>query len=355
MNGDDDFSKEDLEILIHPYGGVTCQYPTENTYGVIASRETLKVKNLTVRGDIDVIRHKWILDCIGREALLSLEPRYMIYTSPKTLAIFHNDIDKYGDSFATETSVATLREVFQHMDALASTATTTTVTTTTITTTTTTSTTTSTTTTTSNCTESSKCLKRTRSGSKLSQQEDTEEKCDTDVFVPYKERQIDVQKISQKYLKSPFWTIFSKYTLYFDCFSPVNSGNLIPYNGLDVCSRISQFYGATVTHTITQATTHVILDKSELVNASEDTLDRLHAIVYCIEEIKNNAGLEPRRKKLKQVKGKTIKKTTKNEFCDFYIKIVCKEWILESSAARNDLDEMEFQIDIHNVLQQARN
>jgi hypothetical protein len=39
MNGDDEHPKPELERLIHEYKGKTVQYPTANTFCVIASRE----------------------------------------------------------------------------------------------------------------------------------------------------------------------------------------------------------------------------------------------------------------------------------------------------------------------------
>jgi hypothetical protein len=40
MNGDDKHSKTALERLIHEYKGTTVQYPTANTFCVLAARQS---------------------------------------------------------------------------------------------------------------------------------------------------------------------------------------------------------------------------------------------------------------------------------------------------------------------------
>jgi len=116
MNGDDTISKRDLETFIHKHGGTSVQYPTRDTFCVIAAREALKVRNLITKGDVDIIHYKWLSDCVQKEALISLEPRYMIYTKPETKAVFLHDIDKYGDSYTADTSVSLLREIFDQVE-----------------------------------------------------------------------------------------------------------------------------------------------------------------------------------------------------------------------------------------------
>jgi DNA ligase-4 len=116
MNGDQQQTKSALELMIHSYKGSTVQYPTINTFCVIAARETLKVQNLISREMYDVVHYKWLLECVQKESLVALEPRLMIYAKPETQAVFENDIDKFGDSYTHDTTVPLLREVFQHMD-----------------------------------------------------------------------------------------------------------------------------------------------------------------------------------------------------------------------------------------------
>jgi len=214
MNGDDDFSKEDLETLVYQYGGICTQYPTDKTFAVIAARETLKVKNLQFRGEIDIIRHKWILDCIGKENLLSLEPRYMIHTSPSTQAIFQNDIDPFGDSFTTDTTIENLREILKEIN-----------------------------------------LKK-----------DLNTGDDEGSPLPKKPKMDNIQ-LSTKLFDKPFWNIFQNYVFYFDRYD-FDSGNPIKYDQLEICEKLANFYGAKILPMINNKITHIILDPQPLDNTS---------------------------------------------------------------------------------------
>jgi hypothetical protein len=74
----------------------------------------VKVANLKAAGQFDIIHFDWLLDCIKREIIANLEPRYMIYTKPETQEKFKNEIDVYGDSFATDTTPELLQQVQRH-------------------------------------------------------------------------------------------------------------------------------------------------------------------------------------------------------------------------------------------------
>jgi hypothetical protein len=42
----------------------------------------VKVRNLIKQGNVDIIKTKWVLDCVGQEALVTLEPRYFFSVAP---------------------------------------------------------------------------------------------------------------------------------------------------------------------------------------------------------------------------------------------------------------------------------
>jgi DNA ligase-4 len=125
MNGDDDYSKADLEKMIHENGGVNVQYPTPLTNYVIASRKgkisqnfpsswnfpAIKVQNLIQTELQDVINYRWLLDCIEQNCVLPLEPKYMMFTTSETKRKFLMEIDKFGDSYTKDATVKSLREV----------------------------------------------------------------------------------------------------------------------------------------------------------------------------------------------------------------------------------------------------
>eukprot|EP01124_Arcella_intermedia_P024176 TRINITY_DN4012_c0_g1_i3.p1 TRINITY_DN4012_c0_g1~~TRINITY_DN4012_c0_g1_i3.p1 ORF type:complete len:941 (-),score=258.52 TRINITY_DN4012_c0_g1_i3:49-2478(-) len=269
MNGDNDFSKEELEILIHQYGGSTTQYPTKDTYAVIAAKETLKVKNIQQKGDIDIIKTKWILDCIGRESLVSLEPRYMIHTSPKTQSVFENDIDQFGDSFTTMSTVESLRELFKNI-----------------------------------------------SDNEHKKMQNSQQSIQEELSPPPKKQKIEVKELTQHYLKKPFWSIFYDHVFYLDRYDPVGSGTLIPYSSLELCEKILTFYDAEMSPQLTSRVTHIIIDTNEQNN------ERYKQIL----EWKSNL---PKSKR---------------------VFVVYASWVLESAMKRNDLDELDFQVDLKSLI-----
>lgn len=50
MNGDNDSSKEDIEMLLYQHGATLTQHPTKNTFAAIASRE-----GSTNVGDLNIV------------------------------------------------------------------------------------------------------------------------------------------------------------------------------------------------------------------------------------------------------------------------------------------------------------
>ncbi|KAL6068764.1 DNA ligase, variant 2 [Balamuthia mandrillaris] len=116
MSGDHDLSKQQLETLIHEYGGTKVQHPTASTFCVIAARETLKVKNLIQRGVCDVVHYKWLLDCVHANKEVPLEPKYMLFTTKETKSKFLLEIDRFGDSYTKDATEATLQEAFRQFD-----------------------------------------------------------------------------------------------------------------------------------------------------------------------------------------------------------------------------------------------
>jgi len=76
----------------------------------------LKIKNLKAAGDFDIIRYKWIVDCVVKGMFIPLEPRYMIFAKEDTKEMFVNEIDMYNDSYRSDATVDTLREVRQEQN-----------------------------------------------------------------------------------------------------------------------------------------------------------------------------------------------------------------------------------------------
>eukprot|EP01126_Amoeba_proteus_P057923 TRINITY_DN7421_c0_g1_i1.p1 TRINITY_DN7421_c0_g1~~TRINITY_DN7421_c0_g1_i1.p1 ORF type:complete len:395 (-),score=91.78 TRINITY_DN7421_c0_g1_i1:135-1319(-) len=321
MNGDDEFSKTDLEMLLHQHGATTTQHPTHNTFAAIASREVVKVKNLIQQGNVDIIKTKWLLECVGQEVLVTLEPRYMIYSKPETRAIFGNDIDCHGDSYTVNTTVHLLREVFLQMD--------------------------------TKLEEDSKkllllkqaeveknnlCPLDHRGGGgrgggggqgnpssqgksnrkrKKEEQEEREGAGDperNELPIPYKKRKLNCHKLEDKYFSCAFWSIFKNCNVYLDLYDPVNTANEIPQSCLEITRKILEFYSATVQPQIDHQTTHIIVEPTE----------------------------SPRLEQIKEVLMRISQghPTYKRPF------VVARTWVNESILNRDDLDERDFVVDV---------
>lgn len=86
----------------------------------------MPVASLMKRGELDIVRPSWILDCIQQtesdrghpRMLLPLEPRHMFFTREDSKDLIEQNIDEYGDSFARDSSVDELRSIFDEMPKL---------------------------------------------------------------------------------------------------------------------------------------------------------------------------------------------------------------------------------------------
>lgn len=87
---------------------------------------TVPVASLIKRGELDIVRPSWILDCVqqtesdrGRtRMLLPLEPRHMFFTKEDSVDMIERNVDEYGDSFARDLSLDELRSLFDEMPKL---------------------------------------------------------------------------------------------------------------------------------------------------------------------------------------------------------------------------------------------
>ncbi|TPX53672.1 hypothetical protein CcCBS67573_g09676 [Chytriomyces confervae] len=106
--------KHALEREVIKHGGTCVQNPRADKTGyVIADKSILKVSNLIKEGVFNIVKSKWLLDCVTANKLIPLQPRYMVYASEKTVAMFKRVNDKYGDSFTLDVSVADLKEIIK--------------------------------------------------------------------------------------------------------------------------------------------------------------------------------------------------------------------------------------------------
>lgn len=83
-----------------------------DTYCVIAGVENMRVKNLVLSDQHDVVWVTWLLECLAQKEVVPWQPRHMIHMSPSTREHFAKEYDSYGDSYFVDTDEQQLREVF---------------------------------------------------------------------------------------------------------------------------------------------------------------------------------------------------------------------------------------------------
>ncbi|XP_010788208.1 DNA ligase 4 [Notothenia coriiceps] len=112
LNGTEQNPKAELEKGVARCGGVVVQNPGRDTYCVVAGVENMRVKNLVLSDQHDVVWAAWLLECLDQKEVVPWQPRHMIHMSPSTREHFAKEYDSYGDSYFVDTDEQQLREVF---------------------------------------------------------------------------------------------------------------------------------------------------------------------------------------------------------------------------------------------------
>lgn len=135
-------SKPELEELIKAHGGhiiQTADSPPDargqNSEVVcVASRRTVKVASLMKRGEKPILKPIWLFDCIKQAQKdfaqgledIPLRPemeRHVFFSPDERREMYEMEVDKYGDSYARDTTVEELRECMSKMKEMSNSAT----------------------------------------------------------------------------------------------------------------------------------------------------------------------------------------------------------------------------------------
>ena len=112
-------TKAQIEAVIKENGGTVSQRAAPSTAMVlIADKRVVKVASLIKGGKVDLIRSRWIKDCLDQEdqnALLPYEHCHLLHATEATNTTAMNSSDQFGDSFAREVDVEELREIMADM------------------------------------------------------------------------------------------------------------------------------------------------------------------------------------------------------------------------------------------------
>ncbi|KAJ6176959.1 hypothetical protein N7485_003873 [Penicillium canescens] len=118
-------TKPQLEHLVKANGGKVFQTKAAAADMIcVSERRTVKVASLQKSGDQNIIRPSWLLDCIKQNVkdaglpdfLLPFEPRHMFFTMEDKEEEIAANVDKYMDSYARDTNVDELKEIFNQMN-----------------------------------------------------------------------------------------------------------------------------------------------------------------------------------------------------------------------------------------------
>ncbi|KAF3857381.1 hypothetical protein F7725_009240 [Dissostichus mawsoni] len=107
LNGTEQHPKAELEKGVARCGGIVDGTPT-----AVAGVENMRVKNLVLSDQHDVVWAAWLLECLDQKEVVPWQPRHMIHMSPSTREHFAKEYDSYGDSYFVDTDEQQLREVF---------------------------------------------------------------------------------------------------------------------------------------------------------------------------------------------------------------------------------------------------
>lgn len=112
-------TKTQLETIIRENGGTISQRAMPGTNMVlIADKKVIKVASLIKGGDVDMIRPRWIKDCLEQEcgqALLPFESSHLFHATDALKHAAEQNTDQFGDSYARDVSVDELRELMDGM------------------------------------------------------------------------------------------------------------------------------------------------------------------------------------------------------------------------------------------------
>ncbi|PTB81666.1 DNA ligase [Trichoderma longibrachiatum ATCC 18648] len=115
-------TKTQLESIIKRHGGSISQRAAAGTKMIlIADTKVVKVASLIKDGGADIIRPKWIRDCLeqpGGGFLLPYEPGHIFHATDALADVAAQSTDRYGDSYARDVDVDELRELMRDMPKL---------------------------------------------------------------------------------------------------------------------------------------------------------------------------------------------------------------------------------------------
>ncbi|KAK4137204.1 hypothetical protein BT67DRAFT_98549 [Trichocladium antarcticum] len=113
-------TKPNLEKLIKENGGRIHQTVDKGSGMIIlADKNVVRVASLKKAGDADIVRPRWVLDCLGQSRgegyLLPFEACHLLHATEDLKRVAAESTDEYGDSYARDVGVDELRAILDGM------------------------------------------------------------------------------------------------------------------------------------------------------------------------------------------------------------------------------------------------
>ncbi|KAI8668232.1 DNA ligase [Fusarium keratoplasticum] len=112
-------TKTQLETIIKEHGGTISQRAAPGTNMLlIADKKVVKVASLMKGGDVDLIRPKWIKDCLEQDLgqfLLPFEESHLFHATEAMKRAAEQNTDQFGDSYARDMSIDELKDLMDCM------------------------------------------------------------------------------------------------------------------------------------------------------------------------------------------------------------------------------------------------
>ncbi|KAL7273113.1 DNA ligase (ATP) [Rhizina undulata] len=120
-------SKAEIEQLVKAHGAKIYQNETaESNIKVIGDRNNFKISAIKKKGTHDIIKPRWIFDCIKQHdadiesggsggCILPLEPCHILHATKKTEKLVLDSVDKWGDSYTREPTDEELANILKSM------------------------------------------------------------------------------------------------------------------------------------------------------------------------------------------------------------------------------------------------
>ncbi|XP_046387082.1 DNA ligase 4 [Ischnura elegans] len=121
LNGNEKFSKQQLETLVVQFGGTIAQNPGRNTYcAVVGNEAPIRVANIIKAGNHNVVRASWLVNVCSSDSAcvkdFDWKPEEVLALTKEAAHSMRSHYDCYGDSYTEPLTHERLVQIMGKMD-----------------------------------------------------------------------------------------------------------------------------------------------------------------------------------------------------------------------------------------------